>query len=62
MGLICCDKPIVVKPPITIRAGGSGKGFKTVYIDKDPHEITWERLHREDDEILTIIKIFLKCQ
>lgn len=65
-GLICCNIT-VINPPIveklSVKKSYKGtKNYKIIYKTKNPDEITWERLYREDEDILTIIKIFMKCQ
>ena len=53
-GYIYIDDTIV--PPTPIKSGSTNR---PIYINKE--DIMW-LLKREDDEILTILKIFLKCK
>lgn len=48
------------KPPLV---GGSGNSITHIKRYQDTEKnILYKQIEREDDEMLTIIKIFLKCQ
>lgn len=55
-GLLCCPDDIIPVEPIKPLRKGSSK------INSISDNTLWEKIKQEDEEIMTIIKIFLKCQ
>lgn len=56
------------EPPITPGGGGKSKGGKAkgrtykVYKDNKKKDLKFDFIKREDEEIMVVIKTFIKCQ
>ena len=60
MGLLCCPSDITA-PEDIIRRKGSSRQLPTQFPELDKTKFDY-RVYTEEEEIMLLIKIFLKCQ